>query len=323
MSKPDISLVIPVFEQPDLLSLLFASLRCQDFKGKVELLVCDDGSQADYRTLVERESHFGTNVRYIWQPHRGRGSSRSRNNGIRCARGELLIFLDGDGIVPADFLSTHAGAHSGSKVLFCGSRKQVFIEPRDVIEWQLTPIQDVIQRLENSPLLSMREWQEEIFPQAPWRICMSCNTSVLRADCITFDECLMGWGSEDAELACRLYHRHGYAISIDPLSFVYSIEIGRESEFSRVRPRSHEDIVQCLKDLLRVRALYPEVNTASLLLICKYFAIDPATNRWYQLPEDVAQQRDLEGAVEKAVTWLSESEGWQVSLAKAARLGTS
>ncbi|HEY6352529.1 MAG TPA: glycosyltransferase [Candidatus Angelobacter sp.] len=304
MDRPDVSLVIPVFEQHVFLPLVFESLRRQDFSGRVEILVCDDGSQADHRALVEREARRGTNIRYIWQPHCGRGVARSRNNGVRCAQGDLLIFLDGDSLAPPDFISTHVSAHGSEKVLFCGSRKQVFMESKDIFPWQAMPTEEVMQKMEGLPHRSMRAWQEEIYPRAPWRICMGCNASVRRAGCVAFDEDLTGWGCEDVEFGCRLYSRENYTIAIDPLSFVYSIEFGDEAGFSRVRPKSHEDIILCLKDLLRVRGSYPEIDTSPLLLMAQYFAIDPVTNQWRQLPEAVAQQRNTDEAIQQAMAWL-------------------
>jgi len=308
MGRPDVSLIIPVFEQHALLPLVFEGLRRQDFGGRLEILVCDDGSQADHRMLVEREAERGTDVRYIWQPHRGRGVARSRNNGIRCAQGDLLIFLDGDSLAPSNFISTHVSAHRKEKVLFCGSRKQVFLEPKDIAGWQTMRIEELVQKMDGLPHRSMRAWQEEIYVRAPWRICMGCNASVPRADCVGFDEELTGWGCEDVEFGCRLVARHNYTISIDPLSFVYSIEFGDEAGFSRVRPKSHEDIILCLKDLLRVRGLYPEIDTSPLLLMAQYFAIDPVTNQWHQLPEAAAQERNTDEAIQQAMTWLAANQ---------------
>lgn len=52
----------------------------------------------------------------------------------------------------------------------------------------------------------------------------------------------------------------------------------------------------------------PDVDTTPLLLMCQYFSLDSATSRWYQLPEPIAQQRNLQEAVSKVAAWLRESD---------------
>ena len=65
-------------------------------------------------------------IRYIWQPDKGFRLAKSRNNAVRCARGDILLFLDGDTVASSDLLSKHIEAHGRPRSLVCGSRSHVF-----------------------------------------------------------------------------------------------------------------------------------------------------------------------------------------------------
>ena len=93
MAAPFFSIVIPVYNRalalrPAIESVLAQS--CQDF----EVIVVDDGSQDDPRSVVEV---FGDpRLRVIRQANAGGGAAR--NTGIDAARGDFVAFLDSDDI---------------------------------------------------------------------------------------------------------------------------------------------------------------------------------------------------------------------------------
>jgi hypothetical protein len=63
-----------------------------------ELLLVDDGSE-DQGTSIAREyaSQFGPKIRYLEHDHNDhRGTSASRNIGLRAASGTFIAFLDAD-----------------------------------------------------------------------------------------------------------------------------------------------------------------------------------------------------------------------------------
>lgn len=313
MPGPDLSVIIAVYEQADTLPLVLRSLRDQDCPLRWELVVCDDGSAADYRSLLYHEiQRIGCDVRYVWQPHDGRRVAQSRNNAIRCARGDLLVFLDGDCLVDANFLTLHAGAHSAPKRLLCGSRKFLFSAASDFTLLQAEgKIRTLLNRAARSRIPSFREWQKKRYGRAPWRVCMSCNMSLARKPEVFFDEAFTGWGSEDVELACRLYHRHGYEVAIEPFVDCYTLEDGEPENFSVVRPQSHEAIVACVKDLLYFRAQYPGVDLQPMLELCRLFDFNDASGEWRRLSLLEAEARPIDQAVRRAETWfaIQRSEG--------------
>ncbi|MBO8126144.1 MAG: glycosyltransferase family 2 protein [Firmicutes bacterium] len=106
---PEISVVIPTFNRKAILKKCLLSLLDQDFPtNHFEVVIIDDGSTDGTREMIQQlqlPEHF----RYIYQENQGR--SRARNNGIKAARGRIIVFLDSDMVVTPAFLRAHYEAH--------------------------------------------------------------------------------------------------------------------------------------------------------------------------------------------------------------------
>ena len=110
-----ISVVIPMYNARETLSLPLGSLVRQDFPADgFEAVIVDDGSgdgspQAARQCLAAAPFEW----RVMEAPHRG--VSVARNLGIEASRGECLFFLDADDELPPDFLSrVHGGMEEKS-----------------------------------------------------------------------------------------------------------------------------------------------------------------------------------------------------------------
>lgn len=88
-----VSVVIPTFNRGPLVSQAVDSVLRQEYPGDMEIIVVDDGSTDDTRTIV---AAFGERVRYISQPNRGMNAAR--NVGIEASRGEYVALLDSDDV---------------------------------------------------------------------------------------------------------------------------------------------------------------------------------------------------------------------------------
>ncbi len=89
-----LSIIIPTFNEEKLLPLLLKSLKEQTFND-YEIIVADNNSTDTTRSIALKA---GAKVVEGGLPARG------RNNGAKVARGEWLLFLDADVILPPDFL---------------------------------------------------------------------------------------------------------------------------------------------------------------------------------------------------------------------------
>jgi glycosyltransferase involved in cell wall biosynthesis len=91
-----LSIIIPTFNEEKYLPLLLRSIRKQTFKD-YEIIVADNNS-IDLTSCVA--SKFGAKV------VKGGTPAQGRNRGAQVAKGEWLLFLDADVVLPKDFLKT-------------------------------------------------------------------------------------------------------------------------------------------------------------------------------------------------------------------------
>jgi glycosyltransferase involved in cell wall biosynthesis len=107
---PCVSVVIPVFNRPDLLERCLSSLLQQDFPlADVEFLVCDDGSTVDLGPVVERFQGILPEMKFLRRDP-SKGPAAARNMGIRHSKASIIVTIDSDVICARDFLSRLVGA---------------------------------------------------------------------------------------------------------------------------------------------------------------------------------------------------------------------
>ncbi len=94
------SVIIPVYNRPDEVDELLQSLITQHFKD-FEVVIVEDGSTVPCREVAERYAAL-LDIHYFDKPNSGPG--QSRNYGAERSRGEYLIILDSDVILPEGYL---------------------------------------------------------------------------------------------------------------------------------------------------------------------------------------------------------------------------
>lgn len=94
------SIIVPVFNRPDEVDELLDSLTRQTLKD-FEAVIVEDGSQRDCREVTERYADR-LDIHYYVKQNSGPG--QSRNYGAERARGEYLIVLDSDVVLPEGYL---------------------------------------------------------------------------------------------------------------------------------------------------------------------------------------------------------------------------
>ncbi len=98
-----LSIIIPVYNRPDEIDDLLESLTRQAYYHRdFEIIVVEDGSTIPCEQVVYRHGYNLRDLRYIAVPNGG--PSRARNIGAREARGEYLIILDSDVVLPEQYL---------------------------------------------------------------------------------------------------------------------------------------------------------------------------------------------------------------------------
>lgn len=215
-----VSLIVSTYNRPDALSLVLAGCGRQT-DPRFEVIVADDGSTDATRGVVEEMSaNLRVPVEHVWHADEGFRLAAIRNKGIKRARGEYLIFLDGDCVPQPDFVARHRqlaqrGAMvTGSRILLGPELTAAAIGTRfdvagaSVAFW-------VRQRLRGQankvlPLfVKLPDFPGRRVDGFKWRGIKGCNLAAWSADVATvngFDESFTGWGHEDADFVARLHN---------------------------------------------------------------------------------------------------------------------
>ena len=98
MSRPRLSLVVPVYNVATWLAPFLDSLAAQALPaGELEIIAVDDGSTDGSAAILEKYSAEMRNLRIVRQENGG--LSAARNTGLAHAAGEWLAFADSDDLV--------------------------------------------------------------------------------------------------------------------------------------------------------------------------------------------------------------------------------
>jgi glycosyltransferase involved in cell wall biosynthesis len=204
-----VTLVINTFNQPDYLGRVLRAVSRQT-KLPEEVLLADDGS-ADETKMVFQQWRTAQKFRceHLWQEHQGFRRSRILNRAIAAARGDYLIFLDGDTIPHPHFIADH-------RALACPGQfvqgHRALIEQQAAEWFGLNPFSRdrmrALGRFQLSGLKHAFRWPAPLKKfRADLKGIRGCNLGIWRADLIRvngYNEAFVGWGREDSELAVRL-----------------------------------------------------------------------------------------------------------------------
>ena len=120
-----LSVVIPTYNRLPILRKCLTALEQQRLVAPVqrfEVVVVDDGSTDDTVAWLEEQAAQLPHVRLIRQEHGG--PAEGRNRGVEAALGDVIVFIDSDLVVTADFLVNHGRAlqehwqRSGDRLCF-------------------------------------------------------------------------------------------------------------------------------------------------------------------------------------------------------------
>ncbi len=210
-----VSVVVCFYERVDLLAVCLSSLR--DAAGTVhEVVVADDGSGEEAVAGVrELASRSPVPVVHAWHPRQGPRRAATRNNGIRRASGEYLVFLDADFAVLPGAIRSHVDAAEPGR--FAAGRCKYTTEEqggRILAEGgSPTLLESVYRELPDEPVeKEHRRFVRNAFLRriglfGPGKVLFGGHFSAFRADIEAvngYDENFVGWGAEDLDMARRM-----------------------------------------------------------------------------------------------------------------------
>lgn len=204
---PSISVILPTYNRSSVVAETLVRLLDQDYPAdRYEILVCDNSSD-DTPQMVERlAAGAGVPVRLLSSDERL--PAVKRNQGVRAATGDLVLFMNDDVWVRSDFLSQHAASHAahGVPVAVLGLVEQSTKMPQNpFIEWY-RPF--AYQLIEHRADRSVPYWFH-------WSMNLSLPRQVMIDRRLTFHEDWSEIGNEDVELGFR-WTRAGYRVIYNP-----------------------------------------------------------------------------------------------------------
>ena len=178
----EVSVIVPTYNRWWILKKSLEALFNQSYpKDKYEIILIDDGSTDDTKAMIESLSP-SCKFKYLRNEKR-MGIPRTRNRGIRKARGEYIIFTDSDVVVIPDFIAQHMSYHKkyqdvivNGELIWVPSFKQIGKKRKSIFDLSFSPFD-------------------------------TANVSVARKHLLEvggFDEDLLAYGWQDLELGYRL-----------------------------------------------------------------------------------------------------------------------
>ncbi|MCI9629468.1 glycosyltransferase family 2 protein [Thomasclavelia cocleata] len=101
-SKYKVSIIIPVFNAEDYLSRCLDSVINQTYKN-IEVIAVDDGSNDNSSNILDNYANKYKDIICVYH-QKNIGVSKTRNNAIKLATGDYLMFMDNDDYIDTDYV---------------------------------------------------------------------------------------------------------------------------------------------------------------------------------------------------------------------------
>jgi GT2 family glycosyltransferase len=199
MPAAKLSIIIPTCNRASILQKTLAAYAQQTARDEIlEILIVDDGSTDETCKIISKMANSSAvPLVYLCQEHQG--PATARNNGIKKAKGELILLGDDDVIPAPNFVAEHLAWHLRYPepsvaivgAIFCSPQ----VHPTPLMKWW------GLNGLRFDPPLMKAG--HEVSYAAGLFLNTSAKVSFLRANGI-FDERFREYGYEDIELAYRL-----------------------------------------------------------------------------------------------------------------------
>lgn len=263
MNQKKVSIILPTYNRVHILHKSIDSVRKQTYPHW-ELLVVDDGSTDDTKTLVE--SYQDGRIRYMTYGD-NRGVAAARNYGIAQASYDYIAFQDSDDVWRPDKLEKQMEAlrQAGENTGFCYHAISYEKAGEGIV---VVP----------SELIPADRKNGDIFAQMLWSNLVACPSVLAKRECIDATQCFdtQMKALEDYDLALQM-SRSYQAVFLDEVL----LEAGCYAEGVSANPANH---------LL-----------ASLYLLRKWKADYLATGTFNHRIETILRNAEMVGKTEEIV----------------------
>jgi glycosyltransferase involved in cell wall biosynthesis len=205
-----LSLLISTYEQPGALGKVLRGVSRQT-RPPDEVFITDDGSGEPTRSLIEAwKRQAPCPVQHLWQEHNGFRKTILLNKAVAAARGDYLVFTDGDCVPHHQFMADHGRlAERG----FWVQGRRCYVQETRVPQFEAgrTPVWlwMLTGRITGVAKGVRLPWPL-VFRNRKQRGIIGCNMAYWREDVVAvngFDEAFLGRGiGPDSDLGTRVYN---------------------------------------------------------------------------------------------------------------------
>ncbi len=204
--KPEVTVIIPCYNVERALARCCASLTRQTYPAQHYTCIFINDASTDTTPDILNSFEHVSNFRFIHHDI-NRGLAATRNSGIRQAKSDIILFLDGDMEVPDHWISTLVQALEADDVVAVMGDNQ---PPRGqqltaFDQYYFGPYRGARQFSAGSPL----GFQYFLFGNCGIRKTILDQTGY-------FDVTFTAYGGEDTDLAIRIYRQHPTGLRFIP-----------------------------------------------------------------------------------------------------------
>lgn len=231
MTQPKLSLIISFYNKTDLLQRVLESVALQTMRD-FEVVIADDGSSEENVAKVKQmQQTFAFPIVHVWQEDNGWQKTKILNKAVVAARGEYLVFIDGDCLLERHFLEEHYAARkvgevvTGRRVMLTEeTTKSLLAAPIKADSFGIRLFLMLLwatvfkhQKTQMEQMIRLPYWLRRYLIKERKRYILGCNFSLYKSDLLSvngFDErfAYPGYG-EDIDLEFRLARKGIVAMS--------------------------------------------------------------------------------------------------------------
>lgn len=118
MSKPFVSIIVPIYNSKKYIYECVNSLIVQSLKN-IEIILVDDGSTDETSMIIDNFAKKDNRIKVIHQKNKKQGGAR--NTGIKIATGDYIAFIDSDDWVDIHFIKKmyEKAINTNSDIVMC------------------------------------------------------------------------------------------------------------------------------------------------------------------------------------------------------------
>lgn len=122
-AHPPVSVCIPAYNEAASISKVIADVRRQNYKGEIEIVICDNASTDDTARIAKSQG-----AKVVREPRKG--TRYAYDTAMRAASHDLILVTNADTRLPINWVSEIVKAYRDPKVVAVGTNQKFYSAPK-------------------------------------------------------------------------------------------------------------------------------------------------------------------------------------------------